>query len=384
MTLEQVNPAVSGTSRRRFLKTTAVGSAAAVAVGFPMVSTAQTTTWRFQSTWPAQDIFHENAADYARIVNQLSGGRLKLDLLPAGAVVGALQMQDAVIAGALDGGHGVTGYWFGKHKAYSLFGTPPAYGWKANEMLGWFYYGGGEALYNELVQDILGLQLVGFLTGPMPTQALGWFQEPIRSVDQMRGMRYRTVGLAADLMNEMGASVTILGGPDIVPALDRGLIEGAEFNNPSSDRILGFQDVSKHWMLQSYHQDAESFEIIFNKRKYDELPEELQSILRYAAYAASADMSWKLQDRYPKDLAALRAEHGVTTYRTPTAILQAQLEAWDKVIERSSEDEFFARVIESQREWVENVMGYFLDNDAPKDMAYEHFFGNGKRGLVEV
>src|SRR5690554_5453390 len=116
----------TGTSRRRFLtgSAVAVGAGAAAAVGFPSIAVAETTTLRFQSTWPNQDIFHEFASDYVRIVNEMSGGRLRLNLLPAGAVVGALQLQDAVISGALDGGHGVTAYWYGKHKAFSLFGTP--------------------------------------------------------------------------------------------------------------------------------------------------------------------------------------------------------------------------------------------------------------------
>lgn len=358
--------------RRKFLAGAAVATAATVAM--PNVSRAQTVNWRFQSTWPQQDIFHEMAADYVRIVNQMSGGRLNLELLPAGAVVGALQMQDAVIAGALDGGHGVTAYWYGKNKAYSLFGTPPAFGWDAHQMMAWIRYGGGQELYDELVQEILGLDLVGFFAMPMPTQPLGWFSSEITSADQLRGMRYRTVGLAADLMNEFGAAVTILGGPDIVPSLDRGVIDGAEFNNPSSDRILGFSDVSRDWMLQSYHQDAESFEIIFNKTRFDGLPEELQAIVRYAADAASSDNYWKAMNRYPEDFEALR-EAGVNMHITPESILQAQLEAWDVVIEASSGDEFFARVIESQKAFCEKCVGWFLQNQAPKRPAYEHFFG---------
>jgi TRAP-type mannitol/chloroaromatic compound transport system substrate-binding protein len=153
-------------------------------------------------------------------------------------------------------------------------------------------------------------------------------------------------------MNELGAAVTILGGGDIVPALDRGVIDAAEFNNPSSDRFLGFQDVSKHWMQQSFHQDAEAFEVSFNKTKFESLDDDLQAIVRNAVEAASADMSWKLMQRYPADLRGLVEEDGVTLYITPDEILQAQLDAWDVVIERNSaENEFFARVIESQRAW---------------------------------
>jgi hypothetical protein len=231
-----------------------------------LVARAQTQTWNIQSGWPSGDIFHEFAQDFVNKVNEMSGGRLQMNLLPAGSVVGALELQDAITGGALDGAHGVSAYWYGKNKAASLFGTPPAFGWNANQFLGWMKYGGGQELYDELVQDILGLDLVGFLSGPMPTQALGWFRDPITTPDELSGLRYRTVGLAADLMEELGAAVTILGGPDIVPALDRGVIDAAEFNNPYSDRHLGFQDVAKHWMLQSFHQDAEAFEISFNRR----------------------------------------------------------------------------------------------------------------------
>lgn len=364
-------------TRRRFLAASAAAAAAvgAGSVAFPNVARAQTISWNMQSGW-AGDIFHEFAGDFVRMVNDMSGGALQIQLLPAGAVVGALELQDAIVGGALDGAHGVTAYWYGKNKAASLFGTPPSFGWNANQFLGWVKYGGGQDLYNELVQEILGLDLVGFLSGPMPTQALGWFREPITSASAFEGLRYRTVGLAADLMAELGAAVTILGGGDIVPALDRGVIDAAEFNNPSSDRFLGFQDVAKNWMLQSYHQDAEAFEISFNKTKFEALPDELQAIIKHATEAASADMSWKAMQRYPEDQRRLVEEDGVTLYITPDEILEAQLEAWDRVIERNSEENpFFARVIDSQMDWCRKVVGFDLTNEAPKRKAYEHFFG---------
>ena len=361
--------------RRKFLKAAGIAAGAgAASVAFPNVSRAQTVTFKFQSTWPAKDIFHEYAADYVTRVNDMAGGRLKLDLLPAGAVVGSLQMQDAVIAGALDGGHGVTAYWYGKNKAYSLFGTPPAFGWRANQMLAWMRYGGGQELYDELVQKILGLGLVGFLTGPMPTQPLGWFKKEVKSADDMKGLKYRTVGLSADVNNELGAAVTIMGGGDIVPAMDRGLLDAAEFNNPSSDRLLGFPDVSKVYMLQSYHQAAECFEIIFNKAKYDALPKELQAVIKFAAESASTDMSWKAWDRYSKDLETMRTQQGVQVFKTPDSVLQAQLAAWDKVVERLSADPFFKKVIDSQKAWVKRVVGFQLEYEVPQEMAYNHYF----------
>jgi len=373
------------TGRRRFLAATAMVAAggalvacskkddAAKKAGAPAVQTGGAVTFKFQSTWPTKDIFHEYAQDYAAKVNAMSGGRLKLDVLPAGAVVGALQMQDAVNSGILDGGHGVTAYWYGKHKAFSLFGTGPSFGMDANMLLGWVKYGGGEALYNEMLRDVLKLNVIGFLSGPMPTQPLGWFKKEVKSPDDLKNLKYRTVGLSADLFKEMGSAVTIMGGGDIVPAMDRGLLDAAEFNNPSSDRLLGFPDVSKVYMLQSYHQPLECFEIIFNKTKYDGLAAEQREILKLAAEAASADMAWKAMDRYSKDLAEIKKQ-GVKVYRTPKSVLAAQLKAWDAVIKKNMEDPFFAKVIASQRAWAERVVAFNLDITVDPTMAYDHFF----------
>jgi TRAP-type mannitol/chloroaromatic compound transport system substrate-binding protein len=362
-------------SRRAFLKSGATAAAAGAAtIAMPNVVRAQeATVLKFQSTWPAKDIFHEFAQDFVNRVNEMGGGRLKIELLAAGAVAKALEVQDAVLAGTLDGGHGVTAYWYGKNKAFSLFGTPPAWGWRANQMLGWIKYGGGQALYDELVQQVLGLDLVGFLTGPMPTQPLGWFKQQITDAAQLQGLKYRTVGLSADLFKEMGAAVTIMGGGEIVPAMDRGLLDAAEFNNPTSDTLLGFPDVSKDYMVQSYHQSAECFEIVFNKTKFDALAPELQAVIRYSAEAVSADMSWKAMDRYSKDLEALKAA-GVKVHQTPESVLQAQLAAWDKVIAAQSADPFFAKVVESQKAWAKRVVGAQFELEVDQKLAYDHFF----------
>jgi TRAP-type mannitol/chloroaromatic compound transport system substrate-binding protein len=361
-------------ARRGLLKATAVGAAGIAVLATPNVSRAQTTVLRFQSTWPQRDIFHEFAQDYVSRVNAMAGGRLRLELLAAGAVVGAFQLLDAVNAGTLDGGHGVSAYWFGKNKAFSLFGTTPPWFGDANQLLGWFYHGGGEALYRELMGDILKVNAVGFLSGPMPTQPLGWFKQPIERAEQLRGLKYRTVGLAADLFNELGAAVVSLPGGEIVPALERGVIDGAEFNNPSSDRILGFPDVAKVFMIQSYHQRTESFEALFNKGKFDALPAELQAVLRHGAEAASADMSWKLQDRYSRDLLAMTQQQGVNVRPTPRPVLDAQLQAWNKVTERLETDPFFKKVCDSQREWCRRVGNFFLRYEASQAVAYNHFF----------
>jgi TRAP-type mannitol/chloroaromatic compound transport system substrate-binding protein len=376
--MSEVSKTEKAVSRRKFLKGGAVAATATAAtIGFPQVSRAQTVTWKYQSTWPTKDIFHEMAVDYATKVNEMSGGRLKLDVLAAGAVVPAFQMADAVHSGILDAGHGVCAYWYGKHKAYSLFGTPPSFGWDAHGFLAWFYRGGGEALYKELVNDVLKLNLVGFLYFPMPTQPLGWFKKEVKTADDLKGIKYRTVGLSADLFKEMGAAVTIMPGGEIVPALDRGLLDAAEFNNPSSDILLGFPDVSKNYMLGSHHQQMESFEVIFNKAKYDALAPELKAIVRYAAFAATADQETLAYDRYSKDLEAVKAR-GVNVVKTPDAVLQAQLAAWDKVIANLSQEPFFAKVIASQKDWVKRSVAYLQVNNLGSpalETAYKHFFG---------
>lgn len=361
--------------RRKFLKTaaTAAGAATVASIGFPMVSRAQTTVLKMQGAWGAKDIFNEYAEDYVRRVNEMADGRLKIQYLISGAVVKSFQVQDAVHKGVLDAGHQVAVYWYGKSKVASLFGTGPVFGQNAHQGLAWMYYGGGLELYQELL-EALGLNLVGFFCMPMPTQPLGWFKEPIESSDQMVGLKYRTVGLAADLMQAMGVKVTQLPGGEIVPALERGVIEAFEFNNPTSDRSFGAQDVSKVYMLGSYHQAAEFFEIIFNKDKYNALADEQKAILRYAAEAASSDNFWKGQDRYSKDLQWLKNEAGVKVYRTPKSVMEDQLKAWDEVLPQLEKDPFFAKVVKSYKEFAKRVAYYELMNSADYKLAYDHYF----------
>lgn len=361
-------------NRRNLLKGVAV---AAGAVSAPMLATAQTTTsLRFQSTWPAKDIFHEYANDFASKVNNMSGGKLKIEVLPAGAVVPAFQLLEAVNKGTLDGGHGVVAYHYGKNSALALWGSGPAFGMDPNMVLAWHNYGGGKALLEEVYKS-LGMDVVSYLYGPMPTQPFGWFKKPISKVEQMKGVKFRTVGLAVDMYTDMGAAVNPLPGGEIVPALDRGLIDGAEFNNATSDRILGFPDVVKNCMLQSFHQSGEQFEILFNKGKINALPAELKSIIDYAVQAASADMSWKAIERNSKDYIDLKKQ-GIKFYKTPDSILKAQLASWDKIIEKkSAENPMFKKIIESQRAYAERACHWQNDYMVDFKMAYNHYFAKG-------
>jgi len=360
--------------RRKFLKTAAVaGAAGAATLGFPMVSRAKTTVLKMQGAWGAKDIFNDYATDYVKRVNEMAGGRLKIQYLISGAVVKAFRVQDAVHKGVLDAGHQVSVYWYGKSKVASLFGTGPVFGQNAHQGLAWIYYGGGLELYNELLKN-LKLNLVGFFSMPMPTQPLGWFKKPVTDAKDLVGLKYRTVGLAADLMQAMGTKVTQLPGGEIVPALERGVIEAFEFNNPTSDRSFGAHDVSKVYMLGSYHQAAEFFEIIFNKTKFDALEKEHKAILKYAAEAASSANFWRGQDQYSKDLLWLKDSAGVKLYRTPTSVMQAQLEAWDRIIPGLEKDPFFKKVLASQKKFAHRVAFYDLLNSCDYKLAYDHYF----------
>lgn len=369
-------------SRRKFLRGagSATVAAGAAAVAMPNIARAQGTVLKMQASWGASSIFTEMAQQYADRVAAMSGGGLTIEVLPAGAVVQAFQVQDACHDGVLDAAHTVTAYWYGKNKAASLFGTGPVFGSNASQILSWINQGGGMALYNELVQDILGLNLVGFFSMPMPTQPLGWFNRHIESVEDMQGLKYRTVGLATDIMQGMGLSVTQLPGGEIIPALERGVIEAFEFNNPTADSQFGAQDVSKHYHMGSYHQAAEFFEIIFNKDVFEGLPDEHKAILEYSAEAANTASYALAMDRYSADLQKLINEDGVNVYRTDTSIMQAQLASWDKVLEDLMQDEYFAKVVESQKAWSERVAFYDLMNQADYKLAYEHYFP-GKLGF---
>jgi TRAP-type mannitol/chloroaromatic compound transport system substrate-binding protein len=369
--------ATAGNSRRRFIKGAGVtvAGAAAGAIAMPNVSRAQTAVLKMQGAWGAKDIFNDMAIEYVDRVNKMAGNRLKIEYLIAGAVVKPFSLQDAVNDGVLDAGHHVCAYWYGKHKGASFFGTSPCWGWTAAQGMAWIHKGGGKDLYRELIQDVLKLDVVGFFAMPMPTQPLGWFKQKPEGPEALQGLKYRTVGLAADVMQATGARVAQLPGGEILPAMERGVIDAFEFNNPTSDRRFGAQDVAKNYMMGSYHQATEYFEIIFNKTKFDTLPEEHKAILEFAAEAANTSNYALAMDSYSSDYVWLQGEGGVTVSRTAQSILDAQLKAWDKVMETLVQDPFIAKVVESQKAWAKRVVAYDLANSADYRLAYEHYFG---------
>ena len=379
---EKIETGKKSVSRRRFLHGAAITAAAATVAAPTVVSAQGPISMRWQSTWPARDIFHEYATDFAKKVNDMTGGDLKIEVLPAGAVVPAFQLLDAVSKGVLDGGHGVMVYHYGKQTALSLWGSGPAFGMDANMLLSWHKYGGGKELLVKLY-DSIGANVVSFPYGPMPTQPLGWFKKPVTSADDLKGLKFRTVGISIDVFTGLGAAVNALPGGEIVSAMDRGLLDAAEFNNASSDKALGFGDVSKVCMLQSYHQNAEQFEITFNKTKYDGLPEKMRSLIANAVEAASADMSWKAIDRYSQDYIELQTKDKVKFYKTPEAVLKKQLEVFDEVVKKkAAENPMFKEILESQMTFAKRAAQWENDTVVNRKMAFDHYWGpNGKRPI---
>jgi TRAP-type mannitol/chloroaromatic compound transport system substrate-binding protein len=363
-------------ARRRFLGAAVGGAAGVAAMSAPMISVAQSPiVLKMQGAWGAKDIFNEMAEEYVKRVNEMAGGRMRIDYLVAGSVVKPFEVMDAASKGVIDAAHQVAVYWYGKSKVASLFGSGPINGCDANQMLAWIHRQ-GMPYYNELVAK-LGLNVVAFFAMPMPTQPLGWFKKEIKGAADLKGFKYRTVGLAADLMQDMGLKVTQLPGGEIVPAMERGVIDAFEFNNPTSDRRFGAQDVAKNYFMGSYHQAMEFFEIDFNKKKYESLPKDLQAILAYAAEAASTSNYALAMDQYSTDLQELITKDKVKVIRTPADVFAAQLKSWDVIVKRlSDEDPFFKKVWESQKAWAKRVGYYGFINEADYKAAYEHLYGS--------
>ena len=346
----------------------------------PQVSRAQTVTLKMQSGFGATDILSDYGRDYAAKVNEMGGGRLKIDFLNSGSVVKAFSVMDATSSGVLDGNYSVPAYWYGKHRAASLFGTGPVYGTNASQFMGWFYYGGGDELYRELTQDILKLNVVGFYVFAMPTQPLGWFKKEISGPEAFKGLKYRTVGLASNVMQAMGASVAQLPGPEILPAMEKGVIDAFEFNNPTSDSRFGAQDVAKYYYLGSYHQASEAIEVVYNKAKWDSLAKEQQEILKLAG--AGVQFGQHLEGLGHLLEGSRDADH--QAWRSRQAHAGIDLQGPARCLgqgrrPRSAADAhqgpIIKKILESQKAWGKRVGFYAINNEADYKSAYEHYFG---------
>lgn len=354
---------------------------AALGVGGPRPVAAQAPsaplTWKLQTTWAAADILHAHARSYAEKVAEMSGGRLRMEVLPAGALVPAFEVLDAVHRGVLDMGFGSAAFWGGKHPAFPLFTGAPAgpFGMDWVDFVGWVYQGGGLELYNELLQQVVKLDVVALFMTPHFPDPTGWFPKPLRSWEDFKGLKFRTAGYAADLFKEAGALVVILPGGDIIPALERGTIDAAEFHTPTSDFLLGFHQVRKFLHAPGLHNATGMFDLLIHRRRWEALPADLKAILRYAALAETVTSTYRTLARNQEDLDTMVAKHGVTVVPTPKDILQKELEAWEKVAERKAkENAFFAKVYASQREWARKVVPFRRNFHPSYEFVADHYW----------
>lgn len=359
--------------RRSFVKSAA--GAGGLLIAAPAVAQPKTITLKIESPVPVSSVLFENFKMFAERVEKSSGGRLKIQALPAGAVVGAFEILDAASRGVLDGGHYWAGYAAGKSPAAALLAGAPAGTWGMDHLdyYGWIYEGGGAALFQELYDHIkANVVTVGPVAGVGP-QMLGWFKKPIKSLAEFKGMKYRVPGIAADVYQELGVSVTSMAGGEIVPAGERGVLDGAEWLTPADDIKLGFHNVWKYMIAPAFHDYVPTWEIVINKNVWAKLSPDLQEIMKDAA-AATALRHWVRFNRQNAESLKELQKLGVTTVKTPDDINRAFLEAWRKVADRyAAKDPFFKKVLESQKRYAALVSSYRLTVQPPYEFAANYF-----------
>ena len=335
-------------------------------------------TWKVQSTWPQANLLHESPQIMAKQIEEMSGGRLKMNVMPAGTLVGAFEVLDATNKGVMDAAHSWPGYWTGKNMAAGLFGPPPAgpFGLGRDEFLSWLHNGGGMELYNELLQKELKLNVVAFFTTTLAYwESFGWFKKPFESLADLRKMKFRTSGLGLMMMQQMGVPAVQMAGGEVIPALERGTIDGAEWAIPSHDILMGFHNVTKFMYVPDMRQPPGIQEFLINKTKWDELPPDIKAIVKNALLAEIMRMNNASIDLESKAAKELVEKHGVQIKKTPDEILRAQLEAADKVFEaESAKNPFFKRVLDSQREFASRVVPHAAQMRPPLERAVERYW----------
>ena len=332
--------------------------------------------WNFkgQSSHPATANFHLIFKLWAEQMDKMSAGRFKVDVQPGGAIVPPFEVFDAVSKGVLDVGMITFGYIQGRNTATIPMSHGPVFGMDGEDYWGWYLQGGGMALLQEFYDDVLKLNLVGF---PIPTdypQGLGWFNKPIKSLADLKGMKYRIFGIGAETYGRLGVAVVTLPGGEIVPAMERGVIQGAEWINCEEDRKLGLHQVAKHYYSPGMHEPITGGQLIFNKDVWKKLPADIQEMSKAAAVYAT---TWRNQAlKYEtaeacKDLIA----KGVIMHRTPDEILINFLNEWEKISgEYAAKNPFYKKVIESQKKYAETIVPYRLSWYPNYDFAGKYYW----------
>lgn len=345
--------------------------------GLNRIAQAASFTWKMQSTWPAGVFLHESAINLAKRIMEMSGGRIKIDVSPAGTIVPAFEVLDAIHRGTLQAAHSWSAYWVGKQPALNLFSSVAGgpFGMDNIDYIGWLFYGGGIELYRQIYTDVLKMKVYVIPTDIIASEPLGWFKKPMKSVADLKGKKFRAAGITAEIYKEFGISVITLPGGEIVSAIDKGIIDGAEWMDPTMDKELGLMDVAKYYHAPGMHRHTGTLEFLVNKDAWDALPADLKAIVEIAA-RENLLRSWlELTSRNVKDLEILKTKHKVNLVETPKEVILEILKAWDKVAARYvAKDHFFAKVYASQKEWAKKMVEFRRTFYAPYEIPANYYW----------
>ncbi|ODT38237.1 MAG: ABC transporter substrate-binding protein [Lautropia sp. SCN 70-15] len=333
--------------RRSALKKTLTAGAAAGAatLAAPAISQGK-IEWRMVTTWPKNfPGLGVGAENLAKRITTMSGGRLTIKVFAAGEMVPPLQALDAVINGTAEMSHGAAYYWQNKNPGLSFFTGVP-YGMTSRELAAWVRFLGGQQIWDE-IYDQFGVQ--GFLSGDTGTQTGGWFRKELKSLADIKGLRFRTPGLGGQVWSKLGASVTNLAAGEIFQALQSGTLDAAEFVGPYNDLALGFHQVAKNYYMSSFVEPGLATEAVVNKSKYKALPADLQEIVRTACQAEYDQVASDFYANDPRALETLMTKHGVTIRQFPDDIVEAGAKAAAEVLTalRSSDNALAKKTVES-------------------------------------
>ncbi|MFO1351323.1 MAG: TRAP transporter substrate-binding protein [Gammaproteobacteria bacterium] len=332
--------------------------ASAFALGASLVSAQQTINLKMQATWPASLTLYENFQFWAERVNKLTDGAIKVETMPAGTVVPAFEVLDAVNKKVIDGAHAWAGYWTGKDKTSILFtGGPGALGMDYIDYIGWMYEGGGLELYQEFYKDVLKMNVVAIPVLPSGPQAFGWFKDPINNVADLKGKKCRETGMAAEVFTRMGMTVVNMPGGEIIPSAQRGVIDCAEWIGGVEDMRLGFQNVWKYHYTPGVHENVTTGELLFNGDVWKSFTPTQQEIIKSAAMETFVRWWAKWQKQNADAIKELQEKYGVKILRTPPDILVEFLKTWDQITaEEEAKNPFFKKVHDSQRAYASVVV----------------------------
>ncbi len=309
---------------------------------------------KMQATWPASSMLYDNFKMFAERVDKMSGGRLKIETLPAGAVVPPFEVLEATSRKVLDGAHAWAGYWVGKNKAAILLTGGPGgtFGMDFVDYMGWMYEGGGWELYQEFYRDVLKQNVVVFPILPAGPQAFGWFKRPIKNWNDMKGLKCRETGMAGEVFAAAGMKVVNMPGGEILPAAERGVIDCAEWVTPGEDIKMGFHNIWKYYYMPGMHENVTVGELLINQDVWKSLAPDIQEIVKSAATETFVRFQAKFNQENAAALVKLQQEHKVQVLRTPDDVLKTFLKAWDQVAEKEAAvSPFFKKTLESQRKY---------------------------------